>query len=157
MHTKKGKQGAGYVDKANKIARNCAKEGWGTYRKASSITDYRPGDIMSSSTHVYIVIGKCSDGSVVLVHSSPAGVQICGTVSSSGKRVSKAVKLAKTYMKKYYPSWYRRYPECSRDLSYLKKYNQFRWKLSKGSIMDDPDQYRNRSPKHILKDLFGEK
>ena len=39
-------------------------------------------DVMSSTCkccgHVWIVVGQCKDGSVVLLHSSPAGVQLCG-------------------------------------------------------------------------------
>ena len=157
LHTSKGKAGEGYVDKARNLAKNYARKGWGTYKKASQIKDYRAGDIMSSSGHVYIVVGECSDGSVVLVHSSPAGVQICGTVTPSGKRNSKAVLLARKYMKKYYPSWYRKFPDCIRDVSYLKKYNQFRWKISENNIMEDPEHYSNKSPKYILEDLLKRK
>ena len=157
LHTKKGKAGEGYVDKARNLARNYAGNGWGSYKKASLVKDYRAGDIMSSSGHVYIVIGECSDGSVVLVHSSPAVVQICGTVTPAGKRNSKAVRLAKTYMRKYFPSWYRKFPDCVRDSSYLTKYSQFRWNLSEGNILEDPDGYRNKSPKYILEDLLKNK
>ena len=87
-----------------------AKYGWGTYKSAAGIKDFKAGDVMSSSTHVYIVVGSCQDGSVVLVHSSPAGVRLSGTPNRQGKAGSEAVRLAKAYMKKYYPSWYRRYP-----------------------------------------------
>lgn len=157
LHTTRGKEGEGYVDKARNLAKIYAGKGWGSFKKAASVKDYRAGDIMSSSGHVYIVIGECSDGSVVLVHSSPAGVQICGTETPAGKRNSKAVRLAKTYMKKYFSSWYRRFPDCVRDASYLTKYSQFRWKLSEGNILEDPDGYRNRSPKYILEDLLNKK
>ena len=57
---------------------------------------------MSSPTHIYIVVGSCADGSVVLVHSSPAGVRLSGTPDKKGRTNSEAVKLAKKYMKKYY-------------------------------------------------------
>ena len=154
FHTRKGKQGEGYVDKARNLAGNYAKNGWGSYRSASRVTEYRAGDIMSGSGHVYIVIGECPDGSVVLVHSSPAGVQICGTATPSGKKDSRAVKLARKYMKKYYPSWYRRYPNCFRDVSYL-KYDQFRWDVRGGNVMEDPDHYRDIPAAKILKDLFA--
>jgi hypothetical protein len=52
---------------------------------------------------VYIVIGQCDDGSVLLVHSSPAGVQINGTTTPSGENDSKAIILATKYMHEYYP------------------------------------------------------
>lgn len=154
LHTKKGKSGEGYVDKAKNLARNYARNGWGSFKRATQVRDYRAGDIMSSSGHVYIVIGECVDGSVVLVHSSPCGVQICGTTTASGKRNSKAVRLARATMKKYFPSWYRKYPDCVRGASYLNDYHQFRWGIEDGKIMEDPDGYRNKSPKYILEDLL---
>lgn len=153
LHTSKGKAGEGYVDKAKNLAKNYAEKGWGTFRKASAVKDYKPGDIMSGSGHVYIVIGSCEDGSVVFVHASPAGVQIGGTASPLGQKNSKAVKLARKYMKKYYPSWYRRFPDNARGASYL-DYSQFRWNLRDGSIMEDPDNYREQSAKEVLRDLF---
>ena len=108
--------------------------------------------------HVYIVIGKCKDGSVVLVHSSPKGVMINGTVSRSGKVKSKAWKLARKYMKKYYPVWYNRYPDVSRGLSYLNNYGRMRWHLgTKNSVMSDPEGLRKMSAKKVLKVIFNEK
>lgn len=145
---------------AQKMAKNFASRGWGTYHSRSSVKNYRAGDIMSSSCsdcgHVWIVVGSCSDGSVVLLHSSPPGVQLAGTPSRSGKKQSEAVKLAARYMKKYYPKWYRKYPNCAKGSSYLSHYAQMRWDISGKKIMTDPDGYRNMSAKAILKDLFEE-
>lgn len=153
LHTTKGDEGEGYVDKAKNLAKNYAEYGWGTFKKSSMVKDYKAGDIMSGSGHVYIVLGACQDGSVVLVHSSPAGVQICGTQTPAGQNNSQAIKLAKKYMKKYYPSWYRRFPDCSRDASYL-QYTQFRWDIREGNVMEDTNQYTEKSAKAILKDLL---
>lgn len=152
LNTKNGK--TGYVMKADKMAKNFASRGWGSYTPASRVRNYRAGDIMSSSGHVWIAVGQCSDGSVVLLHSSPPGVQLSGTPSKSGKKNSKAVKLASSYMKKYYPKWYQKYPDCSRGASYLHDYGQMRWDISGNAIMTDPDRYRNMSAEQILKDLF---
>lgn len=154
--TKNGKQGEGYVTKASKAASVYAKYGWGTYKKAKAVKDWKAGDIMSSSTHVYIVIGSCSDGSVVLVHSSPAGVRLSGTPNKKGQTNSQAVKLAKKYMKRY-PSWYKRYPSCEKGKSYLTDYAQFRWKTGKGKMISDPDGYQNKNAKQVLKDLYSSK
>ena len=145
---------SGYVMLADKMAKNFAGRGWGTYRSASQVKDYRAGDIMSSSGHVYMVVGQCSDGSVVLLHSSPPGVQLCGTATRSGKTNSEAVKLATAYMKKYYPLWYAKFPNCSRGTSYLTDYAQMRWDITGKSVMTDPDGYRNKTASQILKDLF---
>ena len=156
--TKTGKKpGEGYVMKASKIASAYAKYGWGTYKKAKKVKNWKPGDIMSSPTHVYIVVGSCADGSVVLVHSSPAGVRLSGTTDKKGRKNSEAVKLAKKYMKKYYPSWYKRYPSCEKGRSYLTDYAQFRWKAGKGKMISDPDGYQKKNAKQVLKDLYSGK
>ncbi|MCD8076530.1 MAG: Ig-like domain-containing protein [Lachnospiraceae bacterium] len=145
----------GYVMKASQMAGNFAARGWGTYRSASSVTDYRAGDIMSSSGHVWMVVGQCEDGSVVLLHSSPPGVRMCGTPTASGSTSSQAIQLATTYMKTWYPEWYSKYPSCSVGTSYLTGYAQMRWDTSGNSIMTDPDGYLDMSAAEILADLFS--
>lgn len=157
LHTKNGEKG--YVYSSKKQAKQFSKMGFGTYKSSSKVKNYKPGDIMSSDCnccgHVWIVIGACKDGSVVLLHSSPAGVQISGTVTPNGKKNSEACKLAKTYMKKYYASWYRKFPRVDRGSTYLKHYGQMRWKTTgKNVILSDPEGYKNMSAKQILKDLF---
>lgn len=157
MNTKKNQKG--YVYSASKQAKKFSELGFGSYYPAKKITDYQAGDIMSSTCkccgHVWIVIGQCSDGSVVLVHSSPAGVQICGTVTPSGKKNSKAYKLAKKYMKKYYSAWYKKYPKADRGSTYLSHYGQMRWRTTgQNPVLSDPDGYQNMSAEAILKDLF---
>ncbi|MGN0466859.1 MAG: hypothetical protein ACI4F9_11020 [Lachnospiraceae bacterium] len=144
----------GYVMKAETMAKNFASRGFGTYTYKTGVKDYRAGDIMSMPGHVWMVLGQCKDGSVVLLHSSPPGVQISGTATKSGNRNSQAVALAKKYMKKYYPEWYKKYPDCSRSSSYLTQSSRMRWDLSGKSIMSDPDGYRNKSAEQILRDLF---
>ncbi|MCD8021698.1 MAG: hypothetical protein LUF30_01475 [Lachnospiraceae bacterium] len=145
----------GYVMKASLMASNFASRGWGTYKSSSQVSDYKAGDIMSSSGHVWMVIGQCSDGSIVLVHSSPPGVRICGTPSSSGSTSSEAIQLATYYMKTYYPEWYSKYPSCQVSSSYLSGYAQMRWDTSGKSIMTDPDGYQSMSASQILADLFS--
>lgn len=144
----------GYVMLAQNMAKNFASRGWGTYTSAGSVRDYRAGDIMSSSGHVWIVVGKCSDGSVVILHSSPPGVQLMGTPTPGGKQNSEAVTLASNYMQKYFPEWYKKFPDCSRGSSYLSSYNRMRWDLSGKIIMSDPENYRNKSANRILRNLF---
>ena len=140
------------------MAKTYANWGWGSFKSARAFTDWRAGDIMSlASGHVYIVIGKCADGSVVLVHSSPKGVMINGTVSRSGKVKSKAWKLARKYMMKYFPAWYAKYPDVSRGSSYLNSYGRMRWYLGrKKSVMSDPDGLRRKNAAQVLKVIFGE-
>ena len=156
LNTKNNQKG--YVYSASNQAEKLSALGFGSYRSQVE-KDYQPGDIMSSTCsccgHVWIVLGECSDGSVVLLHSSPAGVQISGTVTPEGKSNSKAIKLAKKYMKKYYPAWYKKYPNVERGLSYLSHYGQMRWKTTGDNVvLSDPDGYSKMSAEEVLKDLF---
>lgn len=147
----------GYVYLAQNMAQIFADKGWGTYSSPSQVSDYRAGDIMSSSAaHVYLVIGECSDGSVVLAHSSPQGVQINGTAARDGTSYSEAVSLATQYMKQYYPDWYQKYPNCSRGSSYLTSFSRMRWNLTGNCMMSDPENYAKKDAAAILKDLFDE-
>ena len=146
-----------YVMLAQNMARTFAGWGWGNYSPAGSYSDFRPGDIMSlRGGHVYIVLGQCSDGSVVLVHSSPKGVMITGTVTRRGKKNSQAVKLAARYMKKYFPRWYRKFPDSSRGTSYLTDYSRMRWTLNGNrSVLSDPDGLEGMNASQVLSLLLG--
>lgn len=151
---KNGKSKEGYVIKSGEMARSLAEKGLGTYKSASKVKDWKAGDIMSYPTHVYIVVGSCKDGSVVLIHSSKKGVTLCGTPGRTGKKKSQAVKLAQYYMKRYYPGWYRRFGDCERGKDYLTCSAQFRWSTEAGREMSDPDRFLSKSAEHILKELF---
>ncbi|MCM1157509.1 MAG: hypothetical protein NC300_08390 [Bacteroidales bacterium] len=151
----------GYVCDASEQAIRFSWLGFGNYYYPGQVQNYCAGDVMSSACtdcgHVWIVIGQCSDGSVVLVHSSPSGVQLCGTATPSGEIYSMAYGLAEQYMKKYYPSWYTRYPNVGRGTSYLSHYGQMRWKTSgKGVVLSDPDGYQKMSAQEVLEDLFAQ-
>jgi len=149
----------GYVYSASKQAKKLSKLGFGKYTDRKKVKDYKPGDIMSSTCgccgHVYIVIGQCEDGSVVLVHASPPGVQISGTVTPSGKKNSQAYKLAKKYMKKYYKKWTEKYPTLCKGTPYLTHYSQMRWNVNgENAVLTDPDGYMDMSAEEVLEDLF---
>lgn len=152
LHTQNGENG--YVMPARKMAKTFASLGFGRYRDSSQVVNYCAGDIMSSKTHVWLVIGACSDGSVVLLHSSPPGVRIAGTPSKTGQSSSEAVNLAAFYMKCYFPKWYTKYPDCTAKYTYLTDYAQMRWDTSGRKIMTDPNGYQNIQAKEILTDLF---
>lgn len=153
IETENGRRG--YVMSSTKMAQVFSDYGWGTYTAAKNVEDYRPGDMMSTEGHVWICIGGCDDGSVVLLHSSPNGVTITGTVTPSGKKNSEAVALSNYYMKKYYPRWYQRYPDSSRGISYLTEYDRMRWTLDGTALLTDPDGYASMTPKEILENLLG--
>ncbi len=145
--------GRGYVTNSYKMDDMLSDMGLGTVTKRNDITDYRAGDIMASGCddckHVYICLGRCDDGSILLLHSSPPGVQLTGTYTPMGNKDSQAISLASEYMKKYYPDWYDKFPDSSRNESYLTHYDQFRW-----TALSDEEGYANMSPKEILEDIF---
>ena len=149
LETTNGKEG--YVDYNNKVFQNLQSKGYGTLTAPGNFSSYKPGDIMTSSSHMWICLGSCSDGSVVILHSSPPGVQINGTPTPSGNSNSEAVRLAKYYMSTYYSSWYNRYPNVTKSSSYFSGYYQFRW----SSALSDSEGYRDMTANEVLEDLFG--
>lgn len=156
LNTKPGEKG--YVVKAKDMAKSFADRQFGTYIEKKKVKDYKAGDIMSSACtdcgHVWIVLGQCKDGSVVLMHSTPPGVQIDGTVTPDGDKNSEAVRLAKQYMETYYPQWQKQYPNRCKDNKFLSHYSQMRWDITGKRVMTDPDRYTEKNAEQILKDLF---
>jgi len=124
METENGKDG--FVFKSTEAAKTYASYGWGEYLPSGSAADWRPGDIASMKGHVWICLGTCEDGSVLLVHSSPPGVRLCGTLKAG--KDSDAVKLAEELMREHAPDWYQRFPDCSVAETYLTASGQMRWK-----------------------------
>lgn len=148
---------SGFVRPAQQMASYFGKTWhWGSYVQAGSVNNYRAGDVCSSGGHVYVAVGQCSDGSVVLMHSSPPGVRLCGTTTPSGNYGSEAIALAEHYMKTYFPEWYERYPSCSKDVSYLQNFARMRWYLSGKCLMTDPEGLTQMDAAGVLKVLFGE-
>lgn len=145
MNEESGKEG--YVMYACDMAKTYADYGWGTYMTSG---DYKPGDICSMSGHVWLCLGTCSDGSVLLVHSSPPGVRICGTELPGGYD-SRAIELAKEIMSTHYESWYNRYPDCSVNAGYLTGAVRMRWDTS---VLPDENDIQNASGEQVAEYLF---
>ncbi len=123
LETENGRDG--YVYSSTDAASIYASLGFGEYLPKEQVTDWRPGDVASMSGHVWLCLGTCGDGSVLLVHSSPPGVRICGTLLSG--KSSDATLLAEELMREHYPDWYERFPDCSVKESYLTSAGQMRW------------------------------
>lgn len=134
-----------------KSSNRFSKKGFGSYTPFYSVTDWKPGDIMSMKGHVWISLGMCRDGSVVLLHASPPGVLLCGTSLPDGGR-SQAVELAESYMAAYYPDWYRKFPNCTRGASYQANSSQMRWSPQ---VLSDEEGIRNMGAEEVLKKLFN--
>lgn len=140
------------VTTSSVTAKTYANKGWGTL--LSSPGKFKAGDVVSMSGHTYIVIGQCSDGSLVLVHATPPAVQISGTCTPGGNWSSEAIALARSYMKTYYPGWYFTPQSCG--TSYFTNVTVNRWSVNGTGILTDPDGYQDMSAKEVLADLFEE-
>ena len=156
----------GYVMSATKQAKNFAEvQKWGTWsqEKPFKPDHFQTGDIFSMNGHVWICLGKCDDGSLVILHSTPSdsingqgggGVQINGVGDSEN---CQAVKLAEKYMSQYYPQWWERYHKVYKSFDSYTKYSgkdagKFSWDLK--NTLADPDGYANKKADEILADLF---
>ena len=168
MHTENSTvaDSEGYVMSATQQAKNFAEtQGWGTWeQKDFTPDDFKTGDIFSMNGHVWICLGKCEDGSLVILHSTPSdsingegggGVQINGVGDSED---CQAVKLAEEYMSKYYPQWWERYHKVYKSFEDYTDYDRdsnagkFSWTL--GGTISDPDGYADMKADAILADLF---
>lgn len=148
---------AGYVTTSTELAESLANRGWGTL--IQNPREFLPGDIVSMEGHVWICLGTCADGSVLLVHSSPPGVSVCGTVApqdgtegeknilhqENGKSI--AVQLAEEYMTIYFPNWQEKYPNRIVSSTYLENVSVFRWNER---TMLDAKKIQNMSGEEII-------
>lgn len=166
--------GEGFVGSATRMAKRFAENGYGKWTQdvpvpdGSAETVMKPGDIMSMNGHVWISLGTCADGSVVIVHSTPSysrtgqpggGVQI-GAIGTD--ETCEAYVLADRYMSEYFPEWYRRYPAAlkSPELYFTIKGDyagKFSWAVEgESAFLTDPEGYQNCSADEVLKRLFAE-
>ena len=141
----------GYVCSSTKMAREFANRGLGTYIPSEKVTQWRPGDIMSMKGHVWIVVGMCEDGSVLLLHASPPGVIFSGTKLPDGSD-SDAVALAERIMKEHFPDWYARFPKNARPYSYLAKSSAMRWSED---VLADPENMSDMTAEEVVALIFG--
>lgn len=148
----------GYVLSSTDMAKTYAS--WGFGKCMENPKDFLPGDIVSMEGHVWISLGTCADGSVLLVHSSPPGVMVCGTEVPGKKQGNEifetctnksiAIQLAEEYMSKYYPDWFRRYPECSKPESYLERVTLMRWNKK---TLTDVENFQRLSGEEMMEYL----
>lgn len=150
METENGRPG--YVGKSSTMALDLSNRGLGSYIPAQDMTRWLPGDIMSMSGHVWISVGMCDDGSVLLLHASPPGVIFSGTLLPDGSE-SQASLLAQQIMKEHFPDWYSRFPLCARSASYLNASSAMRWSTD---VLGDPEGLREMGAEGIVKLLFAE-
>lgn len=145
--------GRGYVTNSYKMGDMLENMGYGHVTLNKYVKEQKTGDIMfcgkEGKKHIYISLGELSDKSVLLLHSSPPGVQLSGTFAPNGNKNSLAVETAEKYMKKYYGDWYCMFPENSRDASYINEYDKFSW-----SVLRDEEGFYNMTPVEVLEEIF---
>ena len=175
----------GFVTNAKKIANNLEKENYGKWMHTVNGSTYtnpnytllanelKVGDILSTNSHVMIVLGKCNDGSFIILHSTPSdsisnspggGVQMSAVnTRESGSTNCEAYKLCVEYMNKYFKKWSERYKVIVVSTSTVFNFRDdvnttglFHWDLTSG-IITDPDNYSLKSASEILIDLFESK
>lgn len=161
---------SGYVVKSDRMAKTLAvKYGFGSWSSASFANELRPGDIVSMPGHVWICVGKCADGSIVIIHSSPCesvtgckggGVQLSALNPNGDSKNCEAYRLASRYQQKYYPEWSGRYPVVMKSYKKFVEFTRngdtgiFRFDLN--GAFTDPDGFRDMSAAEVLKNIFGE-
>lgn len=153
----------GYVGGSTGFAKRLAGKGWGEW--SQDVSGLKPGDVISIKGHVWISLGTCSDGSIVLVHSTPARSrtnQPGGGVEISAIGTAKdceAYRLADKYMSENYPAWYERYPIYLCDPNvYLtiegENAGRFRWDPNSEAGLKDPEGLQSMTPAEVLEELF---
>lgn len=170
MNTESGLDG--FVTASTKVAKSLEDNGWGTMTKVfekpsdGKASSFHPGDIISIKGHVWMCVGTCGDGSILILHSTPAmsrtgqpgGGPELSAIGNSTE--CDAYRLADRYMSEYFPDWYSRYNVALKEYTAYtsmeaEKAGKFSWNLKgeNGGLID-PDGYANMTPEEILEDLF---
>ena len=153
----------GFVMKSTQAARLLAGRGFGTFSKERRLLS---GDIVSMKGHVWICLGTCRDGSVLIAHSTPSlsragapggGVQL-SALTDEKNADCEALRLADRIMREYFPDWYARYPAVCRSLAAYTRFDDpdtgiFSWDLTNGPLAD-PMGLRKMTAEEIVAYLF---
>ena len=159
----KSSGGAGYVSPSTGMAHRLAEQyGFGRWTQAGE--PFRPGDLFSMRGHVWLCVGVCRDGSLVILHSTPSpsrtghpggGVQLSAL---SDKENCQALSLARHYMRVCCPEWSARYDAVCKPLAAYtaiegEQAGHFSWTIGKSGLAD-PEGYRRMGAEVILRCLL---
>ena len=161
MHTVSGEEG--YVFGGTATAQSFSALGWGTFTQDFKKEDLKPGDVVSINGHVWMLVGRCEDGSLVIAHASPTrsvtenpggGVQLSALGESESCR---AWTLLNEYVNLFYPDWAARYRVRLIDYAYYTSFTGdvaglFSWNVPE--TLSDPEGVRDMSAEEILSLLF---
>lgn len=153
----------GYVYSAAEMAGNFARRGWGSLTEIGEGNALCPGDICSIAGHVWLCMGTCGDGSVLLAHSTPSdsragcpggGVQL-SALSPGNSDCCEALALAETVMRRC-SAWYARYAPVRKPWEVYTAFSGgvFRWALD-GGVLTDPEGVAALSAGEVLSQIFG--
>lgn len=172
LHSESGKRGYVGVG-AEGFAKHLCELGFGEWTQnifepcESGKVDLRPGDVVSIRGHVWISLGTCKDGSVLILHSTPSSSRTGQPgggpqISAIGENEQcDAFRLADKYMSVLYPEWYRRYGTCLKDPDIYfnfegDKAGRFRWDVSgKKGGFTDPDGFQRCTGDKVIADIGG--
>mgnify|MGYP004602769921 CR=1 FL=1 len=157
----------GYVVPAAEFAHSLAQRGWGTLCRqdrgdgTQEPSAFRPGDIFSMDGHVWLCVGPCRDGSIVIAHSTPSpsrtgckggGVQLSALDPHGDHADCQALRLAQAFMQRC-PRWNERYQAQLLPYSVYGRLAEnphaglFRWNTS---FLPDPENLRSKTAENIL-------
>ena len=169
LETESGRDG--YVGGSTGFAKRLAGMGFGEWTQdvqapaADNGCTMLPGDIMSINGHVWLSLGTCADGSVLILHSTPANSrtgQPGGGVEVSAIGLSEdceAYRLADEAMSEHYPEWYERYPVKLCDPAVYFTFegeNAGRFTWDTDGAFTDPEGVQAMTPAQVMEYLFAE-
>lgn len=153
------------------MAKKLAEDyGYGTWTERPLGGRLQPGDIVSCPGHVWLSLGCCEDGSILVLHSSvtpdadglhSGGVQLSAVNPDNDSPECEAFRLADTCTRVLYPDWYNRHPVVMKPSAQYVKFEKdgkvgfFRWFMNGDPGLTDPDGFVRLSPREILNTLFN--
>lgn len=168
--TENGKKS--YVTASTGMARELARQGLGTWKQSygGAAERFEPGDVVSLKGHVWLSLGTCTDGSVLLAHATPSesvtggmggGVQLSAINPVQATATDcEAYRLAAAYMKRHCPEWSRRYRVVLKPYAVYTAVQEggsegrFRW--DPVHTLADPENFKDLTPERLLEQLEKE-
>lgn len=151
---------AGFVFPSTHFAKTLAtKYGLGSFSSDPNLL--RCGDLFSMKGHVWLCVGHCPDGSMVILHSTPS-LSITG-VPGGGVQLSalgadnrcQAAQLAHHYMRRLAPIWMERYSIMVYPYEIYTQITDSETGCFLWSALSDPQQLYTKTAEEILCLLFS--